>query len=129
LSAIPPNEGKYEWRQKKIQCLNQKLAWLETKVENDNSPSCHRPERENATLTLEQKEQIELTKAKIRSLKDTIFHLKNKISNRQIQYPEATDETKEQLARETTQIKQQIKEIKETLWPLKQEIRQLYHQN
>jgi len=107
LSAIPPNEGKYEWRQKKIQCLNQKLAWLETiKVEDaDNSPSCKKQKREDVTLTPEQKEQIELTKSKIRSLKDTIFHLKTEIRNRKSQYPEATDETKEQLAKEIIQFK------------------------
>jgi len=130
LSAIPPNEGKYEWRQQKMQCLNQKLAWLETiKVEDvDNSPSCKKPRRENATLTPEQKEQIELTKAKIRSLKDTIFHLKTEIRNRKSQYPEATVETKGQLAKEIIQFKEQVKEIKGNLCPLKQEIRQLYHQ-
>jgi len=129
LSAIPPNEGKYEWRQKKIECLNQKLAWLETKGQNrEDSPSCNKPRRENANLSPEQKEQIELTKAKIRSLKDTIFQLKNEIRNRKIQYPEANAESKEHLAKEITQLKEQVKEIKGKLCPLKQEIRQLYHQ-
>jgi gas vesicle protein len=131
LSAIPPHEGKLEWRQKRIQCLSQKLAWLETiPVENgDASPSCKKPRRECNSLTPEKKEQIELTKAKIRSLKDTIFHLKGEITNRKTQYPEANDEIKEQLAREITQLKEQVKEIKGQLFPLRQEIRQLYHQN
>jgi len=54
--------------------------------------------------------------------------LKTEIRNRKSQYPEATVETKEQLAKEITQFKEHVKEIKGNLCPLKQEIRQLYHQ-
>jgi len=55
--------------------------------------------------------------------------LKDEIRNRKTQYPEVNVESKEQLAREITQLKEQVKEIKGQLFPLRQEIRQLYHQN
>jgi len=130
LSAIPPNEGKFEWRQKKIKCLNQKLAWLESHGDEiDATPHWKKPRREHVPLNPEKKEKIELTKAKIRSLKDTIFQLKGEIRNRKTQYPEVTDQNKEQLAREIVELKQQKKEVRGQLILLRQEIHQLWHQN
>jgi hypothetical protein len=133
LSNIPPNEGKYEWRQKKVQHLQQKLEWIESLIagKDDDNGSGHphkKPKCEVVPLSPEQKALIDEAKTKIKNQKEIVYQIQTEIRNRKSLWPETPDEKKDELARSLMELKQQKIAARLVLCDLKKEICQLYHQ-
>jgi len=124
FSQMPPPQG-FDWRQKKIEHLTNKLAWLESFSLEGGSPKS-KPPKWNA-LTPEQKDQVEVLKAQIRSLKSPICELKAQIHSKKSEWPNAPEDRKFELSVEITKLKMEIKQLKEQIEPLKQQLSQIKH--
>lgn len=120
LEKIPKEEGNFEKRQAKIQNLRQKLSFDQSHPEGG-------PRR--CPLTPEQKEQIALTKSKIRTLKEQLCSLKIQIRTKRDQLSTNEGTQKENLMNEISVLKNEVKRLKTDLVPLRQEICQLYRRN
>jgi prefoldin subunit 5 len=128
ISKIPPPSQGFDWRQKKLDHLKNKLAWLESFPADggpSNSPNSKPPKW--AALTPEQKEQVEVLKAQIRSLRSPICELKAKIHSKKSEWPDASEDRKFELSVEITKLKMEIKQLKEQIEPLKQQLSQIKH--
>jgi len=120
LERIPKEEGNFENRQAKIQKLRQKLSFIQNHSEGH---------LKKCPLTSEQKEQIHLTKSKIRALKEQICSLKSQIRTKRDQLSTNQRANKETLINEINTLKNEVQRLKGDLVPLKQEICQLYRRN
>jgi len=120
LEKVPKEEGNFEKRQAKVEHLRKKLTWMQS-----HPQGCPK----KAPYTPEQKEQIEITRIKIRSLKETICPLKSQIRAKRTQLSTAEGTQKETLINEISILKTEVNELKTRLAPLRQEICQLYHRN
>jgi hypothetical protein len=79
-------------------------------------------------LTVEMKEELDTTKAKILSLKGEIYQLKLQLSEKKKLLKEAPEGNKgELLKNEVKAIKVSILEVKKQIFPLKQRVRQLHN--
>jgi archaellum component FlaC len=120
LEKIPKEEGNFEKRQAKIQDLRQKLSF--NKYHPESLPK-------RCPFTPEQREQIALTKSKIRTLKEQLCSLKMQIKTKRDQLSTTQGSTKENLTNEINLLKNEVKKLKSELVPLRQEICQLYRRN
>jgi len=128
ISQIPPPTQGFDWRQKKIDHLKNKLAWLESfPAEGSSSHGPNSKSPKWAALTPEQKEQVEVLKAQIRSLKSPICELKSQIHSKKSEWPNAPEDRKFELSVEITKLKMEIKQLKEQIEPLKQQLSQIKH--
>jgi len=130
LSQLPPPTQGFDWRQKKIDHLTAKLAWLESFPGHEAGGPSHSPHPKSpkwTALTPEQKEQVEVLKAQIRSLKSPICELKAQIHSKKSEWPNAPEDRKFELSVEITKLKMEIKQLKEQISPLKQQLSQIKH--
>jgi hypothetical protein len=130
LSSIPPDEGKFEWREKKIAHLTGKLSWIDSALSGNPEEWKHhkKPRCEGRpALSPEKKALLDAAKEKIKSQKEVLYQYRLEIRNRKNQWPETPENQKDELARSIMELKQKMKEAKAVLFELKNEIRQLFH--
>lgn len=131
LSDVPQNQGNPEWRQRKLQHLQQKLTWIDSVIsgnpDEENRPHhFHKKHKCDKTpLTPEKKALFDEAKQKIKAQKEVVQQLHTELNNRKNQWPEIPDEKKDEFARAIMELKQQKKAAKQVLWEMKKSIWQI----
>lgn len=130
LSNVPSNQGNPEWRQRRLQTLQQKLNWIDSNksgnLDEEIRPRHDKKQKYDKTpMTPEKKALIEEAKSKIRSQKEIVYQLHSEIRNRKSQWPEIPADKKDEVARAIMELKQQKKAAKQVLWELKKGVWQI----
>lgn len=115
LSSIPPTEGNYECRQKKIEKLKQKLAWLEKRqacMQSGAGGGCKQ-------MSAEEKAKFEASKAQMKQIRQNMCNLRSQIHQKKGEWHMAPKENKEAISKEICALKDQMKAQKEQMCALR----------
>lgn len=142
ISDVPENQGNPEWRQRRLQHLQQKLIWIDSVLSGnpneDFRPSYHKMHHhphdnfhkkqkcEKKPMTPEKKALIDEAKEKIRSQKEVVCQLNSELRNRKSEWTDLPVDKKDESARAIMELKQQKKEAKKALWEMKKNICEIY---
>jgi len=112
LSSIPPTEGNYEARQKKIEKLKTKLGWLEKRQACMQSGG-------GKQLSAEEKARFEETKAQMKQIRQNMCNLRAQIHQKKGEWHMAPKENREAISKEICALKEQMRAQKEQMCSLR----------